>query len=137
MREVIKCKICDCDFEKVRWNSKYCGNECREKSKSGNTERAAQTVEGIYKRYMYSSKDRGYEFNLTLIYFENHWQSDCHYCGEKLKSVGFDRVDNSKGYIHDNVVPCCGGCNIMKRSLGYSEFIERCGVIYENHKNNL
>ena len=28
--------------------------------------------------------------------------------------VGLDRLDNSKGYVLDNVVPCCDKCNRLK-----------------------
>lgn len=28
--------------------------------------------------------------------------------------VGLDRIENSKGYIISNVVPCCGSCNKIR-----------------------
>lgn len=40
--------------------------------------------------------------------------SGCHYCGVSLLTIGghsLDRIDNSKGYTEDNVLPCCGRCN--------------------------
>ena len=36
---------------------------------------------------------------------------------------GLDRVDNSIGYILENVVPCCVTCNSMKMAMSYNEFI--------------
>jgi len=36
---------------------------------------------------------------------------------------GIDRVDNSKGYISSNCVPCCKVCNIAKRDLSQDKFI--------------
>ena len=44
---------------------------------------------------------------------------------------GIDRVDNSKGYILDNVVPCCSDCNYMKRAMSISEFKDRIAKIYK------
>jgi len=41
----------------------------------------------------------------------------CFYCKGPLPSIsggGLDRIDNEKGYTVDNVVPCCGSCNMIK-----------------------
>lgn len=38
---------------------------------------------------------------------------ECYYCSGPLplQGGGLDRVDNTKGYLIDNVVPCCSRCN--------------------------
>ena len=33
------------------------------------------------------------------------------------ESIGADRLDNSKPYTIDNIVPCCGACNAIKGSI--------------------
>jgi hypothetical protein len=42
----------------------------------------------------------------------------CHYCGGIFGTVqvgiGLDRKDSSKGYSNDNVLSCCGTCNMIK-----------------------
>jgi hypothetical protein len=44
----------------------------------------------------------------------------CHYCNDELGStrencgVGLDRLDNLIGYELDNVVSCCGPCNVIR-----------------------
>jgi hypothetical protein len=40
----------------------------------------------------------------------------CHYCGATLpkRGYGLDRIDNSRGYSIDNVVPCCFACNSIR-----------------------
>ena len=47
----------------------------------------------------------------------------CFYCGvDGLK--GIDRVDNDKGYILSNCVPCCKHCNYVKGNLKLEVFNE-------------
>mgnify|MGYP001576714000 CR=1 FL=1 len=43
-----------------------------------------------------------------------------------------NRVDNSKGYVLNNCVPCCGNCNYIKRDKNHEEFLELISKIYEN-----
>ena len=40
----------------------------------------------------------------------------CHYCKGPLSEQGhgLDRMDYLGGYTFDNVVPCCGPCNVKK-----------------------
>lgn len=40
----------------------------------------------------------------------------CYYCGHPLNEtgIGLDRLDSDRGYVLDNVVPCCGTCNMAK-----------------------
>ena len=47
--------------------------------------------------------------------------NDCHYC-EKTGPNGIDRVDNAKGYIKTNCVPCCKHCNYVKGDLSITDF---------------
>lgn len=76
------------------------------------------------------AKTRNIEFNLTLsdVYDLSKY---CLYCGDvsiKTQGVdsrgypyvsgsGIDRYNNSKGYIKDNIVSCCGRCNTLKRTM--------------------
>jgi len=43
-----------------------------------------------------------------------------------LKGFGIDRIDNSKGYIEGNMVPCCKICNWMKSDKSSIDFIQKC-----------
>lgn len=69
-------------------------------------------------------------------------QQNCHYCGispmhmSKARNGdfaynGLDRVDNDKGYISENVVPCCIVCNNAKRTLSLSEFLNWVERVYQ------
>lgn len=43
--------------------------------------------------------------------------------------MGIDRVDNSKGYILDNVVPACGTCNRMKHAREWGDVLQHFKAI--------
>jgi hypothetical protein len=67
------------------------------------------------------------------------FSTNCHYCeappvldNRKLVRNGIDRVDSSKGYVTDNVVPCCRDCNVAKSDLSKAEFLNLVEKIY-NH----
>jgi hypothetical protein len=69
-------------------------------------------------------------------------QAICHYCNRRNKSsarglykddinsvetpLGPDRIDCTKEYTDDNVVPCCNQCNISKCQLSTEEFVNAC-----------
>jgi hypothetical protein len=94
--------------------------------------------------------------NAKCITFEKFYtlsKSKCHYCGlEHSKTLldrtnetkgakplsdtivcvnGIDRVDNSKGYVEDNVVPCCKYCNTAKNTMSRDEFFKWIKRVYE------
>ena len=94
--------------------------------------------------------------NTKCITFENFYtlsKSKCHYCGlEHSKTLldrtnetkdtklisdtivcvnGIDRVDSSKGYVEDNVVPCCKYCNTAKNTMSRDEFFKWIKRVYE------
>ena len=50
-----------------------------------------------------------------------------------LKINGLDRVDSSKGYTIDNVVPCCTTCNTAKNKMTQKEFKEWIKTVCENY----
>lgn len=49
---------------------------------------------------------------------------------------GIDRVDNTKGYTIDNVVPCCGICNMAKGKLNQQEFQNWIKRVYKYRYEN-
>lgn len=79
-----------------------------------------------YKR---CAKDKNNEWTLIDAYALFLFKQPCHYCGQvnlDEKLTGIDRIDNSKGYITSNVVPCCKICNMMKKDLDQQTFINIC-----------
>lgn len=75
--------------------------------------------------------------------------SNCHYCDKKLifnkhtrdgdakyvsRAYQLDRKDNTKGYIKENVVPCCWNCNRMKSDIyTYDDFMKLSPILKEIH----
>lgn len=44
---------------------------------------------------------------------------------------GLDRIDNAKGHTHDNIVPCCSTCNMMKGTLTLEVFLAHTKLVCE------
>lgn len=83
-----------------------------------------------------NARQNKHEWSLTKEHFQTLWNNACHYCGETIDGIGLDRVDTTKGYIEENVVPCRWKCNWMKRNLAINEFIEHCRrVILHSERN--
>ena len=73
--------------------------------------------------------ERKLEFNITEKTVASLLLGNCYYCGEPLAD-GIDRLDSSKGYIENNVVPCCKICNIMKNKFPLDTFLNKVKKIY-------
>jgi hypothetical protein len=95
---------------------------------------AFNTLLRVMKR---SAKERGLEWALPDYKVKELITCPCFYCGASGKahaylekayngdfpSNGLDRIDNSKGYTEENVVPCCKTCNHAKNNMSFSEFV--------------
>ncbi len=86
-----------------------------------------------YNKYKHVAERRKLEFQLSKEEFDEFCGKSCHYCGSEMIGIGIDRVDNTKGYITGNVVPCCKFCNLMKRTLTEKEFINHIKKIYDKN----
>lgn len=97
----------------------------------------------VYSRYQRSASLRCQLFQLSYDEFLRMTAMRCCYCGvmPSKKQVshsgngdyvynGIDRVDNSKGYIAGNMVPCCETCNRAKLEMSESEFREWINRVY-------
>lgn len=73
------------------------------------------------------AKKRGIEWTITKEDFNKLKTLPCHYCGDEIITTGsgLDRMDNTRGYHLDNVVPCCNICNTMKLDYwSYGEMLQ-------------
>lgn len=147
---------CDCGAEKVSMghnlksgNVRNCGCVGNRRFTEGTLNQAYSTHKSLGRR-----TGRGFlekEFWLKVV------QSPCHYCGQTevrnsaksrsreshrrvgseefskwdVQMVGIDRKDASRGYLQENVVPCCQRCNRMKLDSSYEQFREEIKRIYE------
>lgn len=98
---------------------------------------------GIYARnrlidgYTRRCKRNGITWGLTTEQAEVLFKGNCHYCGAEPSQIrkprgcftgeyiynGIDRVDNSRGYVLENVVSCCKTCNRAKLVSSYEDFV--------------
>lgn len=145
------CK-CDCDKEIVvagtdlrRLHTRSCGCYRQEQRKLPEGQASFNQVHYQYRR---NAEVRGYKWNLTKEYFRELTKQNCYFCGalptQKYKQInsngpyvynGVDRVDNSRDYTPDNVVPCCIRCNKMKGSLSENEFFEHLNKILKTYSD--
>lgn len=149
------CK-CDCGKEvKVRntriRNSKGCG-KCAmvlvNKQKNKLFEQPHYSLKRrLYLAYKKNAMTEHKDFNLTMKDCFKLFENECYYCGELPKPTkskkgnsvdglflrnGIDRLDNSIGYVLNNVVSCCDTCNYGKHIKGHDEFLSWIEKIYFN-----
>lgn len=66
----------------------------------------------ILNSYKTNDKNKNREFNLTFEFVQNSLKEPCSYCG--FPSTGLDRIDNNKGHLIENCIPCCAECNVAR-----------------------
>lgn len=105
-------------------------------------ESAARRLRQEYK-YRDEQRHNG-NFNISPYKFRKLTSQNCHYCEQEPRSKinrrtkvtytynGLDRIDSDKGYILNNVVPCCQTCNTMKSDMSVDEFRDQVRRVY-NH----
>lgn len=147
-----KCK-CDCGNNKIlpahslkSGNTSSCG--CFKVYKHAQGETGFNILYGTYKM---NSRNRGKKFDLSLEEFKKITSERCYYCGTEPISIakttwnikdskkldhtvyrynGIDRIDSSKGYEKNNIVPCCKWCNIAKANRTLADFKKHIFKIY-------
>lgn len=88
-----------------------------------------------YGSYKYGAKRRNIPFSITFKQFMRFWQVSCYYCGDAIKTIGLDRVDNDKGYKINNIISCCEWCNKMKWKYNKKEFKQKILKVAKRIKN--
>lgn len=141
-RKFYSCQ-CDCGGNKVvqasllRFgNTKSCGCLAKEPRLWVTLPNQGGVVNHIILQYKRHAKDREIEWRLDRDDVDRLVREPCHYCGiiggnlKKTKNCkdgfrhnGIDRIDSSRSYEADNVVPCCGSCNRAKGAMTRDEFV--------------
>lgn len=134
---------CDCGSEKTvqgallrSGNTRSCGCLAKDVRSSKKLSDNYGEVTQIILQYKRHAKDRGIQFLLSREEVDDIVRMPCYYCGEvagnlkKTKNCkegfahnGIDRTDSSKPYISENVVACCGVCNVAKGKRSAEDFI--------------
>ena len=94
-------------------------------------------MHGRFVYIKYNSTRKGKEWNLTEEEYTNLVNQNCKYCGMKNDTeagVGLDRLDNSKGYLKDNVVSCCIDCNYVRGNRFSPEEMKLIGEVIREIK---
>ena len=99
----------------------------------------------VYSNIRKRARKRNLLWALTKEQVKHLTKQNCYYCGVRPQQIshnrnlrgdyiynGLDRVDNSKGYTSDNVVPCCVICNKAKLTMTTEEFKAWICRIYEH-----
>lgn len=142
--------LCDCGKQTILptnrlkgGHTKSCGclhrETARQKSLArtlGNGESAFNSLLHVYKR---NAETRSLEWAIDKDLFRKLIKEPCYYCGQEPSAImkaggskhngdciynGLDRIDNFRGYMPENVRPCCKQCNIAKGVLSEAEFYE-------------
>lgn len=87
----------------------------------------------MYQTYKRNAKRNGRKFELSKSEFDAMTDRPCAYCGMSGRN-GLDRVDNSSGYISNNVVSACQTCNFMKSTMNAKNFVIMCKCIASRHR---
>lgn len=92
-----------------------------------------QSPKARYGNYRRNAEIRGLVLEISFSDFCKIITDKCHYCGED--GGGVDRVDNTLGYLKENVIACCGQCNRMKNNYTLEQFLDKCQKIVDNIVN--
>lgn len=91
------------------------------------------TIEGKWKIWKGSC---GNESELDQKIACAFWHMDCMYCGARSKlnngyiNGSMDRIDSSRGYEINNIVPACQQCNVAKGLLSPNEYVSACVGVF-------
>lgn len=86
----------------------------KDRVKAANATRSSPTRKFAFMKN--TAKVRKLAFDLTESQCIDLTSRPCEYCGGPLAKygMGLDRIDNSLGYLFNNVLPCCTQCNVAR-----------------------
>lgn len=109
-------------------HSKNCGCKKGAKTKGIKKIQGNSALHNVYRQYKKKAEIKNIGFELNLKEFQIITSTNCYYCNSPPSNCskkrndlyyynGIDRVDNSLGYLKNNIVPCCIKCNTYKGSI--------------------
>ena len=121
-RMIKVCVLCKSEFTSNFSSTKMCP-KCYSPNNKNSNKKDSNNPLIRYDHYKSGAKKRNIKFNLTEEQFYSFWQKSCTYCGDKIETIGLDRINSEKGYDMSNVVPCCATCNWMKIDKSTEDWI--------------
>jgi len=101
---------------------------CREIAKTADDKRTDRhkNPKRKYDDYKKRAKNKLHlDFLITYDEFKEYISKKCDYCNiDPNPYNGIDRIDNTKGYIKDNLVTCCTMCNMFKSDITLDNFMK-------------
>jgi len=152
-RWLTECLNCKCRSIRHGVNIKRCSKVSGGCRNCSGKPKGYMGLHQLFTQYKLRANKIGRIFNLSIEQFQTVTSSNCHYCGREPYQIknsgnknqistwgiyqynGIDRKDNSKGYIIENCLPCCGICNQMKGSMLYKDFVDWLDVASTFRKN--
>ncbi len=152
---------CRCDCGATKWicaqnflkgTTKSCGCLRHEIAKKiGRTlqilPKGKSSENRVLAQYKKHAADRDLAWALTDKEALALMSQNCEYCASRPTNEvvsnynngnfvysGIDRVDNAKGYVKGNCVPCCKVCNRAKNNMAASEWLAYLDKIVANHQ---
>lgn len=101
-------------------------------------------MRNVLASYRINAATRGLAWELTEEQFKELTSSPCYYTGRAPSNIerskagevyiynGLDRIDSTKGYTIDNVVPCCLHVNLAKNNWSEDEFYQMVKDVYHH-----
>ncbi len=79
----------------------------------------------IYRDIKGSDKKHNRLNDLDIDWISNTIQQPCAYCLRHLNvlDMSLDRIDNQKGHVKDNILPCCNMCNYFRRNMPFEAWL--------------
>ena len=90
-----------------------------------------------YSIFTNNAKRRGILCSLTSEEHISICGKDCYLCGIKTSDRhmnAIDRYESDKPYTLENSRPCCMGCNIMKKTMSISQFLQHINSVLSYSK---
>ena len=123
-----------------------CKDTIREIGKATTLFNGEGAFNNLIRTLKQGAKRRNYSWDLTRDQVRELTSQPCYYCDEPPSQQGarkshaggiylfngLDRVNNTKGYTIDNVVPCCIVCNRAKRTMTQDEFLMWISQVYKH-----
>jgi hypothetical protein len=84
------------------------------------------------------AQQKNLSWEITEQSYVNLTKQLCFYCDGPLEEsgIGLDRKNSLKGYVPDNVVPCCKNCNQAKSNVWTFEEAIEIGNLFKKLREN-